>query len=75
MNKYTTEKMTALIGMLKHTNLSKDQIIVICGSLPMESCSDEIARCLIQNKDHLKKISQQKMMNMCGQIIEKHLAY
>lgn len=73
MNCYTTQKMSALIGMLKHTNLSKEQVIALCGSIPTEKCSDEIANLLIQNKNNLKEIPQQKIMNMCGQIIEKHL--
>ena len=64
--------MRALIGMLKHTNLSKEQVIAICGSLPTEECSDEIAELLIQNKNKLKTIPRQEMMNMCGRVIEKH---
>ena len=73
MNKYTTEKMTALIGMLKHTNLLKEQIIVLSASIPTEKCSDEIAEMLIRNKENLKEIPQQSMMNMCGEIIEHYL--
>ena len=73
MNDYTKKKISALIGMLKHTNLSKEQVIALCGSIPTEKCSDEIADLLIQNKNTLKGIPQQKIMNMCAQIIEKHL--
>ena len=65
--------MSALIGMFKHTNLSKEQVIAICGSIPTEKCSDEIADLLIQKKNILKEIPQQKIMNMCFQIIKKHL--
>lgn len=73
MNDYTRKKMGALIGMLKYTNLSKEQVIALCGSIPTEKCSDEIATLLILNKNALKEIPQQKMMNMCAQIIKKHL--
>lgn len=72
MNEYTEKKMTALIGMLKHTNLTKEDILCICGSLESEQTADEIVDLLRANKEHLKEISQQQMLNMCVNIIMKH---
>lgn len=73
MLKQAKEKMRALIGMLKYTNLCEEEIYAICSFIPTEECMDEIAELLIVNKEELKNISQQKMLNMCGQIIEDYL--
>ena len=72
MNEYTERKMTALIGMLKHTNLSKDDILVLCACLELEQTADEIVDLLRKNKEHLKEVSQQQMLNKCVNIIMKH---
>lgn len=72
MNEYTERKMTALIGMLKHTNLTKDDIIVLCACLESEQAADEIVDLLRGNKERLKEIPQQQMLNKCVNIIMKH---
>lgn len=72
MNEYTERKMTALIGMMKHTNLTKNDILCICGSLESEQAADEIVDLLRNNKERLKEISEQQMFSMCVYILIKN---
>lgn len=59
-----------LAKILRHTNLSKEDIIAVCESIHnKETANDIVAEIEKSGPD----LPQQQMLNMCGQIIKKNL--
>lgn len=75
MSEYLKMQMPTLIGMLKHTNLTKEDILCICGTLESDKAADEIVEMLRENKEDFKGIPKQQMFSMCVHILIKHQGF
>ena len=70
MNEHTSQQITRFMGILKELGLTKEEIFGICTFLKTEEMMIEMVD-ILESKDF--KTTPQETMNICGQVIKKHL--